>query len=371
MKVVIEGFYGHGNLGDEAILEALLGALRARASVQPLVFTMRPGEVRRQGGLSALHSRRTSMARRAGAILGARLFLLGGGGLLKDYGIDSSSLRGWLANLRLARRLGRPTALACVGVESIRFPESRRQLARGLQGVDDLTVRDCCSRDLLTEIGVGSEIHVAGDLALLLGDEDIPARKAPADPPRIMVCMRHWYSKGHFVEAEGAFEAVLQAVARTADEAIRNRGATLLFVPLRVTAGDDDVSVCRRVIDKMRHSDAARLLTEAPSAREFLEILDHCDMVIGMRLHSLILAAVRGVPMIGLSYLPKVHGFMTDLGEQHFCVPLESLSHEELGMLVGETFGSYASRSTSIVRAVVAHRSRVRAAVDRWLALVR
>jgi polysaccharide pyruvyl transferase WcaK-like protein len=50
---------------------------------------------------------------------------------------------------------------------------------------------------------------------------------------------------------------------------------------------------------------------------EMMNLIAHCDLLIGMRLHSLIFAAIDGLPMLGLSYDPKVEAFMKSIGQPY------------------------------------------------------
>ena len=43
------------------------------------------------------------------------------------------------------------------------------------------------------------------------------------------------------------------------------------------------------------------------------------DVLVGVRLHSLIYAAVMGVPMIGISYDPKVDSFLASIDRPTLC----------------------------------------------------
>ncbi len=49
-------------------------------------------------------------------------------------------------------------------------------------------------------------------------------------------------------------------------------------------------------------------------ARELLALIAGCDLLIGMRLHALVFAALAGVPLVAISYDPKVEGVMEQLG---------------------------------------------------------
>jgi polysaccharide pyruvyl transferase WcaK-like protein len=57
------------------------------------------------------------------------------------------------------------------------------------------------------------------------------------------------------------------------------------------------------------------ILREGYSPEELLSITKNFDLVVGMRLHSLIMAGVAGVPMVGLSYDHKVDRFLRQAGQ--------------------------------------------------------
>ena len=70
-------------------------------------------------------------------------------------------------------------------------------------------------------------------------------------------------------------------------------------------------------------------LTKLYKAREIVGIVNACDLIIAMRLHSMIYASESGVPAIGLSYDPKVSGFVKYIGV-NATLNLEDFSDEKL-----------------------------------------
>ena len=352
--IVIHGFYGHGNLGDEAILTAFLREVERRSpGTEVAVFTMMPERVTLDYGLRAFHSRRRSgLPRRLWEIWRSDLFVLGGGGLLKDYGDDSSSLGSWLAPLSAAKRLGVKTALYAVGVESIRFEESRAFLRDALEGVDLITVRDEESRDLLTSLGVSGEILVTADPAILLvtGDE---GKNYPGEvPPNVLISVRHWFDKVFRIENREANEAFLKALARSADHLIEKHDARVRFVPLRTTTYDDDRQVAEQVVSLMKRGGKAEQLNRAPSVGEFIEMARESRLILGMRLHSLIIGAAAGTPVIAFEYMRKVRGFMRRVKQEEYCLQMEEIGSGNITSLIDETFENLESRAKTIAREV-------------------
>jgi polysaccharide pyruvyl transferase WcaK-like protein len=120
--IVLYGYFGHGNLGDEAIREAWTELLAPEWTVRPLAPPRLP-------------SRRAPI-----------LFT---GGILQDR----TSRRSLLFYALAIRAAPRPVGLACVGVD-VRSPLSRRVLRAVLPNVDFLSVRDPPSREALAGLGI-------------------------------------------------------------------------------------------------------------------------------------------------------------------------------------------------------------------------
>lgn len=59
----------------------------------------------------------------------------------------------------------------------------------------------------------------------------------------------------------------------------------------------------------------AEVLPPGASLGEQLAAIGSASLVVGMRLHALILAAAAGVPALALSYDPKVEAFAAQVGQ--------------------------------------------------------
>ena len=71
------------------------------------------------------------------------------------------------------------------------------------------------------------------------------------------------------------------------------------------------------------------VLPEEYNTSQLLSIVGNMDLLISIRLHALIFAGVMGVPMIGISYDPKVDRFLESVGEQPVGT-LEDVDFEKL-----------------------------------------
>lgn len=347
-KVSIHGFYGMGNLGDEAILHAFRGELERFPYIKLSVFSRNPAEVRKIHGLRSVSCRgKKNYFRRLYEIKTSSLFVLGGGGLLKDYGEDASSLKGWLELLNYAKKLGIKTSVFCVGVENIRFEASQKALRKSLNAVDFISVRDRESKSLLKNLGIRNQVGISSDPAVLLGRPK-PKVFDSTCPVRVMFCLRHWFSTGQFIKNPKAEANLIDSLAGLADFIVARHGAKIHFLPFRTISYDDDRVMANRVVERMEYSAKAIIHKTVPSLAHFMKIVNESSILVGMRLHSLILAASCGIPILGIEYMPKVVRFLKSINQRHYSVRVEDVSERILIELFEKTFENYEQRSKEI-----------------------
>jgi len=77
------------------------------------------------------------------------------------------------------------------------------------------------------------------------------------------------------------------------------------------------------------HGDIEIVKYEADE-QKVLKIIANADLVVGMRLHSLILAKRFGIPFMGIAYLQKIKSFAADLGRSEVICDLDEVNAEIL-----------------------------------------
>jgi polysaccharide pyruvyl transferase CsaB len=352
-----------GNLGDEAILAAFLRETSRYRDVEVTVISRDPSAVSAYHGVPSINSRDwLSRGRVRRALKRSDMFLLGGGGLLKDYGDTPDSLIGWVRYLRTAQEMGVTNGTYAIGAENIRFKASRKALTEVLGSADLVTVRDELSADVLRSAGVHGDIEVTSDPAVLL-----PGRSRWRDTGeterRVAICVRHWFSKGNVIEDPAMNEALLDAVAGTADHIV-DRGMRIDLIPMRTGTPDDDRVVAKQVLDRMSAPKGARIVQRTPTVDTFLDGLPRYTLMIGMRLHALILAASVGLPVVGIEYMPKVAGFMESIGEGESSLAIHDITAQSLTDAVDGVLEDPTARSEAMSRKVDGLRTLARRNVE-------
>ena len=323
--VVICGAYGMGNSGDEAILDAIVAEMRAIDPLMPLtVMTRDPAGASARLGLTAVHT--FNFPRFLAVMRRRALYINGGGSLIQDV-TSRRSLWYYLFTLRAAKRLGCKVMMYGCGIGPVKRPGGVERTRRVLNScVDAITLREPDSIEELARFGVTKpEIILASDPALTLPsapaeEVDAALEAAGAAPGGKYICfaLRLWPGFG---EKAGVFAAA----ARHAHEAY---GLSPVFLPINHL---DDGQAAALVAEKL--GDTPHVLLPGPmSSALVIGLMSRMQVVVSMRLHGLIFAAGQGVPLIGVSYDPKVTAFLrcVDAG----CVPQEGLEEGELCRLI-------------------------------------
>ena len=303
-KVVISGYYGFDNCGDEAVLFAIVHCLKKlRPDLRITVLSGNPDKTRKLYGTGAVN--RWNPVKVALSLLTCRLLISGGGSLLQD--VTSVKSPGYyLGVIRMALLMKKKVMIYSQGVGPLTSEKNRAMAAKTLDRCHVITLRDHGSAELLRELGVKRDILVTCDPVMALCREDadsesiieilrelnISGDTEEKRKPLLLAVFRNWKDDSH-----------IAPVAKLLD-AQAGKGWEVLLAPAHYPI-DNDVNV--KIADRMTVQ--PYIIDKCLTAREFLALTAHADMVFSMRLHGLICAMAVGTPMVGLSYDPKVESF--------------------------------------------------------------
>ena len=153
-KIVISGYYGFANAGDEAMLTAIVKSLRkTEASVDLTVISGNPQSTATKHLVNSVH--RFSPLEIYSAVANCDLLLSGGGSLLQDV-TSKKSLLYYLAIIWLGKLLNKKVMLFAHGIGPIRANVLRKLTKYVCSKADLITVRDTDSLVELERIGVDS-----------------------------------------------------------------------------------------------------------------------------------------------------------------------------------------------------------------------
>lgn len=330
-KIVISGYYGFRNSGDEAVLQSILIALHeqsqaAGVSIEPIVLSIDPEWTSATYGVKSVHRMKLGEVRQA--ISESSGLISGGGSLLQDV-TGSKSIPYYLGIIKLAQWMGKPTFIYAQGIGPVNRKLFHPLIKSVFRKCAYVSVRDEQSQELLQSMGLdGKNIAVVPDPVLGLSlPEDTNAVKSSGysdSLPVVGISVRYWEQD----------RKELDALAQGLMKANLERPLHLRFLPFHYPA-DNEAS--RYVMDKLESDITQRggkisICEDAIHPQQMLREVGECDVLIGMRLHSLIYAAGRRVPLIGISYDPKIDHFLDRIE----CKPVGSTQSLDAGQVAAE-----------------------------------
>lgn len=318
---VLSGYYGFENSGDEALLSSILGELRSRKSdIRLLVLTKKPAEATLKYNVDAIN--RSNPFSIMKAFKKSAMLISGGGNLIQDLTSFQSMLY-YTGLMKYAIYRDMKVMLYANGIGPLHRKISLKIAGNILDKTDVITVREPNSYEMLNELGVKSPyISITADP--VMGLEPLSALETkdiakdygvPEEGKKVVFSVRPW--KG----LEGKFNPVF---AEIADYLYEKHKLIPVFIPLNTKK---DTKVCQDIIDIMKNP--AHLVEGENSAIDLISIIAEAELVIGMRLHSLIYASVARIPVIGIVYDPKVRYFI-ELMDQEDGGLVENINFEGL-----------------------------------------
>ncbi len=305
-KIVISGYYGFANAGDEAMLTAMVKSLRSMDdSVELTVISGAPRMTMAKHHVQSIH--RFNPWEILREVSSCDLLVSGGGSLLQDV-TSKRSLLYYLSILALGIFLRKRVMLFAQGIGPIHSGLMRRLTRAVCSHAHLITVRDQDSLYELRRIGIPAEkVKLTADAVLTLPQED-PAQGAelltrfgvPRDKTLIAVSVRKWHDDDRY----------LLELAKAADKLSVECGAHILLLPLQYPV---DVEACERLQHFMVHKENSTVLQTDCDTEQFLSLMGNFRLLIGMRLHALVFAAVMQCPFVAVSYDPKIDGFVKDI----------------------------------------------------------
>lgn len=320
-SILMSGYYGFDNSGDDAILKAIVKDIRnTRNDIEITVLSNNPQKTKEMYEVKAVN--RFSLREVFRTIKSTSLLVSGGGSLLQDV-TSSRSLWYYLAVMTLAKILGKPVMVYANGVGPIDGGFNRFLTRLVLNWADLITLRDENSRKFIESIGVSNKkVYVTADPVFTLEPIsrdrvlDIFNKEGISNRDRLIgISVREWKKADNLEEK----------ISRVIDEMKDRYNANIVLIPMHYP---EDLVFSEKIIGLLKNK-GAYILRDKYSVEEIMGVIRELDMIIAMRLHSLIYAATQSIPMVGLVYDPKVVGILESL-DMKFMIDVETLDIDNL-----------------------------------------
>ncbi len=319
LDVLISGYYGFGNLGDELLAKAVVSLLESAGIEKKRIgiLSAKPEETEKQLGVQAFN--RWSLNKLLKAMNKTQTLLLGGGGLFQDSTSVKSCFYYW-GIVRIARLCGvRPWAVGqSIGPLNTVLASNLTRNA----------FASCVYRSVRNKSSLGT-LNNWG----LLGN---------TTPDLVMsLKVKRDFLRGDnlLLNIRGGYDRIARTAVKYSAEVAEEKK----FRIIGVAFSDGDVAELQKYCD----SGALKLnkITLVKSLADFENILCGSSHAVGMRLHFLVLAQLAGLPLCGVPYDPKVRAFCEEWnipfacsGNRDFSVPADTGILNEAAVKVADSF---------------------------------
>lgn len=318
--ILMSGYFGFDNSGDDAILKAIVkDILDYNPEARVKVLSNNPDKTENLCDVSAANRFKIRDVIRS--LKGTDILVSGGGSLLQDV-TSTRSLLYYLALMKLAFLFKKPVMVYANGIGPVNKAFNRRLVKRVLNRVDFITLRDEDSRKCLEEMGVNNvNIRVTADpvftleaaskdrVEIIFENEEIPK-----DKPLVGISVRHWKND----------ELLINEISKSIISILNNKEISVVLIPMHYP---EDLKISQLILDRVNNP-ACHLLQAKYNVEELMGVIGELELMVAMRLHSLIYAATQITPMLGMVYDPKVDSLLKEL-EVPYKLSVDNISEKE------------------------------------------
>jgi polysaccharide pyruvyl transferase WcaK-like protein len=370
-RIAILHHTGGGNLGDDAIIDVVIGNIRRREpETEIVVVSMNPDDTARRHGVTAfpLRRHRWSIGYAKGSAVPSgqphwaarvarnpllripRILLLelrflaqshrrlkaceslvisGGGQLTERAGPWSFpyALFTWTI---LAKIAGVRCLFLNVGAGPLNHPVSRFFAKRALLAADYVSFRDQQSQALAVSIGFHRQSYIFPDNVFSLAVE-APANGAPPQSPTVGVAPMPFPFCDLLTQPDnpqGIQDEFIEKLANFSSRVAAHSYRLQLFGS-DVGSDPEEIEHLRCVLES-RHGISLPAYEPVNSADELFSAIARMDYVVTCRFHGVVFALLLNKPVLAISHHPKVAELMRVLGLSRYCVDMRNFDPENL-----------------------------------------
>ncbi len=315
LNITIAGYYGYGNAGDEIILEEILKGIDSFA-INSRCFILASSKYNISVSKKNKIVCRYNPFAVISCIMRSQVVLFGGGGLFQDAS-GSITIYYYFALLFLSILLGKKTVFFNQGIGPLKGAFSKYLCGIAFKKVSLFIVRDKGSLRLAERFTKdGKKIHLGADP--VFGIDGLFKAEKKEKNRTLCVSLREWKKypvEGVFRDLCGYFD---------------KRGWSCFSLPFHKE---------KDYLEKVKN-----VGWEHPE--EIKSRFEELSLAVGMRLHFVMIAAIKGVPAVGVSYDPKVRGFCSYM---HIpCIEVSELSVEKIIKSMEDSSGYLKTREKKL-----------------------
>ncbi len=302
-KVLISGYVGFGNFGDEAIFYALTSHLKKTGNTLN-AFSGNPKKTFEDFNVESYYFKNIFQILKA--IIKTDVLISGGGSLLQDK-TSNFSLYYYLFILILAKLFFKKTVIFAQGIEAMVQKNNENLLKFVLKTTDFVSVRDKNSQDYLKKLGIDS-ILLSDPVYSILQEIKISDKK-----------------EGLIVQLRKTKNINEDFLERLAKEITKNYKGSIKILPLQDSL---DKEICEKFKEILANLDIQSEIISKNSISEIIETINNSKYMISTRLHGAIVSNALKTNTFTLNYDEKLKTLSEELHIQN--INLDDFSFDEL-----------------------------------------
>jgi len=318
-KIVISGYHGFGNIGDEAILKAMLAEFgQMDREIELTVLSQKPDETSKKYKVKAVN--RSSMLRVVNTLRKSDILVSGGGSLLQES-TGKLSIFYYLFIYFVAMIFRKKTIIFSHGIGPVYRTFTKKLICFVFNRSSCISVRDKRSKEELITYGVKAEkIDVTADPVISF--KKFGSKKGKAlldtygkyDPNLETIGFALKSKRGSNVEED--FVRIINK--------LKEKPCNIVLIPFHYS---EDLPLIEKIVKLTEHNIIS--VNERHSVEEVFSMIESLDVLVGVRLHALIFSAVSETPLVGITYDPKIDAFLESIHEQAVC-SIEDINTESV-----------------------------------------
>ncbi len=290
-KVLVSGYIGFNNFGDEAIFLALTNRLKYNnCTVSALSSNIK--ETQKKYDVKAFYYKNIFSI--FAAILNCDILISGGGSLLQNK-TSSFSLYYYLFIIFLAKLLNKKVVIFSQGFEPIKGKMNEFLMKIILKNLKYISTRDKKSHDYLKSLNIDSIITSDPAYSLV---QDL---KIEENKKGLIIQLR---------EFKGIDEKLIYILALIVSKYYKDNIDVLALQ-------DTDEKICSKFIDELKKRNINANLIVNKDVNETIDIINKAKFIISTRLHGLIAASALKTNSFALIYDEKVKTLCDELNIQN------------------------------------------------------
>ncbi len=326
-NIVVCGHYGSTNIGDEAIGLSIIQSLKKTNPSSNIIFlSYNPANTKQYLGVkseyllplgfrSLLKGR---LFKTLKVIKNCDKFILGGGGLFTDEKLFAVFL--WGLHAFCAYKYKKPVIMLGQSVGPLNTGVGKWIIKKCFKKATEINVRDTESKQLLINLGIKKEIKVSPDLVFNL---EITEK---SNVENLNKKVEQMGLKGYFIVSLRPWpkntKILYKKINHLLNSIVEKYKLLPVFIPFQ-SLHQNDEGLMHKIVEQSKVKYPILIQKFDQDIFRVLSLIKNAEFTLGMRLHSLIFSIIQNVPIIALSYSPKIKNMLKDQGLSEFIVELD------------------------------------------------